>query len=233
METVGFCEIEPSCRYWLSQNFPGLPIFEDVRTLTGRLVSERCGSVDLLAGGFPCQPVSGAGRRKGTADSRWLWPEMLRLVREVRPRWVLAENVLGLRVRGADRVLNDLEAEGYACWPLVVGARHVGASIPRDRVWILARSDSERVRRVECQAHAVQAGEAAPPIEEWEWVRLNGCPYVSRPRPPRPSNVDQIPGMADGSAGRLDRVASRAIGNSVYAPLVAEIGKAILRADRL
>lgn len=141
MRTVGFCEIEPACRFWLREQWPAVPIFEDVRALTGEVVLERCGAVDLVAGGFPCQPVSVAGSRKGAADVRWLWPEMFRLVRELRPRWVLAENVPGLRTLGADGVLADLDSEGYACWPLVVGADDAGASMRRKRVWILAHRD--------------------------------------------------------------------------------------------
>lgn len=87
-----------------------------------------------------CQPVSLAGRRKGQTDERWLWPDMFRVVREVRPGWVVAENVPGLRTLGADSVLADLESEGYSCWPLVVGAENVGAPHKRHRVWIVAHS---------------------------------------------------------------------------------------------
>lgn len=137
--TVGLCEIEPYCREVLAKHWPGVPIWSDVREVTWDAVRERCGAVDLVAGGFPCQPVSVAGARKGHADDRWLWPEMLLVVRDVRPRWVLAENVPGLRTLGADTVLADLDAAGYSAWPLVVGADDVGAPHRRKRVWIVAR----------------------------------------------------------------------------------------------
>ena len=95
---------------------------------------------DAIVGGFPCQDISVAGRGDGLSGERsGLWFEFLRLVQEVRPTWVLAENVPALRTRGIDTVLGGLEQEGYACWPVVVGARHVGAPHRRDRVFIVAR----------------------------------------------------------------------------------------------
>lgn len=136
MRTIAFCDSEPFCRDWLDQQWPGVPCFEDVRQLHAGLVRER---VDVIAGGFPCQDVSVAGKGAGIEGERsGLWVEMFRLVRELRPRWVLVENVPALRTRGADRVLGDLESEGYTCMPLVVGADDVGAPHRRKRVWIVA-----------------------------------------------------------------------------------------------
>lgn len=98
--------------------------------------------VDLIAGGFPCQDISVAGTGAGLSGARSsLWFEYLRILQELRPRWVLVENVPALRTRGIDTVIDGLEAAGYSCWPLVVGARHVGAPHRRDRVWIVARLD--------------------------------------------------------------------------------------------
>jgi DNA (cytosine-5)-methyltransferase 1 len=135
---VGMVEIDPFCRAVLAKNFPGVPLFQDVRSFDARAFA---GSVDLVAGGFPCQDISVAGKGAGIDGARsGLWSEMLRVVREVRPAWVLAENVPALRTRGADRVLGDLEGEGYACWPLLVGAGDVGAPHRRQRVWIVAHA---------------------------------------------------------------------------------------------
>lgn len=146
MKTVGFCEIDPFCRSVLRKHWQEAFIHDDVRTLTGELVRSRCGPIDLICGGFPCQPVSCAGKQEGEADARWLWPEFARIIGEVRPAWVLAENVPALRTAGvkqgrplADAVLADLEERGYAAWPIVVGADDVGAPHRRKRVWIVGR----------------------------------------------------------------------------------------------
>lgn len=110
---------------------------------------------DLLTGGFSCQPFSQAGVRKGTSDDRYLWPEMLRVVSEWRPRWVIAENVAGLlSIQNGmvfEQVCSDLEREGYEVWPFVIPACAVGASHRRDRVWIVAY-DSQR-QRLEGKEH--------------------------------------------------------------------------------
>lgn len=134
--TRAFCEADPFCREWLGQQWPGVPIYPDIRALDGRAI----GFLDVVCGGFPCQDVSAAGKGEGLDGARsGLWFEMLRVVREVWPTWVVAENVPALRTRGADRVLGDLEESGYAAWPFVVGARHVGAPHKRDRAWIIGR----------------------------------------------------------------------------------------------
>lgn len=91
-ETVAFCEIDAFCRRVLAKHWPGVPIFEDIRELTRDAV----GHVDVVTGGFPCQPFSEAGKRRGTDDDRYLWPEMLRVIDAFRPAWVIAENVVGL-----------------------------------------------------------------------------------------------------------------------------------------
>jgi len=90
MRTVAFCEIEPFCQAVLRKHWPGVPIFEDVRKLTASDLSE---PIDVICGGYPCQPFSVAGKRLGAADDRHLWPEYFRLVKELRPAWVIGENV--------------------------------------------------------------------------------------------------------------------------------------------
>ena len=145
--TVGFCEVDPWRRERLRQNFPGRPIFRDIRHVTAR-AARTLGQIDIVSGSFPCQDVSLANTAaQGLAGARSsLVFELLRVISEIKPHWCLIENVLGLRTRGADRVLHELEAFGYACWPLVVGARHVSAPHRRDRVWIVAHADRARLR---------------------------------------------------------------------------------------
>ena len=140
MRTVAFCEINPFCRRVLGKHWPAVPIHEDIRELTADAV----GPVDLICGGYPCQPFSQAGQRRGAEDDRHLWPEMHRLVDEFRPAWVLGENVAGHIGLGLDDVLSDLEASGYACRTFVVPAVAVDAKHRRDRVWVVANITSER-----------------------------------------------------------------------------------------
>ncbi|MGE0108628.1 MAG: DNA cytosine methyltransferase [Bdellovibrionales bacterium] len=159
MRTAAFCEIEPYCRAVLRRHWPDVPIHEDVRALDGRPYR---GAVELICGGYPCQPFSMAGRRRGEEDERHLWPEMYRLIREIRPRWVVAENVAGHISLGFDEVAASLEAEGFTVWPFIIPACAVGAPHRRDRVWIIAHAARAGERRETgslCQAHGRQVDE--------------------------------------------------------------------------
>ena len=177
-ETVCFVEIDPFCQKVLKKNFPGVPIYDDIKKIQwvvadtsefqfqsngGLDTGKRMGSteegsyptkshivnvepIDILTGGFPCQPFSCAGKRAGTEDDRFLWPEMLRAVHEIKSRWVLAENVPGLLTLQDgvvfEGVCADLEGEGYEVLPLVIPACAQGAPHRRDRVWIVGHSKS-------------------------------------------------------------------------------------------
>ena len=136
IETVGFCEIEDFPRKVLAKNFPGVKIHEDIKDLNG----EEYKNIDLITGGYPCQPFSLVGNRQGAKDDRYLWPEMFRIIRQARPRFVVAENVIGHLSLGFDKVCDDLEAENYEVWPFVIPACAKDAPHKRDRLWILANS---------------------------------------------------------------------------------------------
>jgi DNA (cytosine-5)-methyltransferase 1 len=136
--TIGFCEIEPYCRRVLAKNFPTVPIWGDIACLNGHYLD----GVDLVTGGFPCQPFSYAGKRGGAADDRALWPEMFRVVSEARPAWVLGENVAGIIGVELDTVLSDLEGIGYACRTFVIPACAVDAKHRRNRVWIIGHDSN-------------------------------------------------------------------------------------------
>lgn len=141
-ETVAFCEIEPYCRGVLERHWPDTPIYGDVKQLTGEQLRADGIIPDVIVGGYPCQPFSVAGRQRGEKDPRHLWPEVHRLIRELRPRWVICENVSGHIKLGLDEVLATLEAEEYTVWPFIIPACSVDAPHKRDRVWIVAHSDS-------------------------------------------------------------------------------------------
>jgi DNA (cytosine-5)-methyltransferase 1 len=141
MTVVGQVEIDPWCRKVLAKHWPEVPRHDDVRTAVEWWADRR--APDLVAGGFPCQPVSQAGKKLAQADERWLWPAFADVVRELRPRYVLVENVPGLLGRGMGDVLGDLAARGYdAEWDCVPAAA-VGAPHIRDRVWIVAYPASQ------------------------------------------------------------------------------------------
>ncbi len=150
IETVCQVEIDPFCRRVLKKNFPHAHQHDDIHTFDGRLWR---GSVDIISGGFPCQPYSHAGQRKGNDDDRALWPEMLRVIREVAPTWVIGENVAGLITmdggRVFDGIVSDLENAGYSVEAFVIPACAVGAPHRRDRLWIVAHRDSEREQQPE------------------------------------------------------------------------------------
>lgn len=144
-ETVAFCEIEDYPRRVLARHWPGVPIYDDVRTLTANTLRRDGIAVDVICGGFPCQDISFAGKRAGLEGARsGLWGEYRRLIGELRPRFVIVENVPGLLSLGMGTVLGDLAALGYdATWDCIP-ASAVGAPHRRDRVWIVAHSRSER-----------------------------------------------------------------------------------------
>ena len=141
METVAFCEFDKKAQLVLKKHWPDVPIYNDVRTLNyEQLRKDGIETIDLICGGFPCQPFSVAGKRKGEEDDRHLWPEYFRLIQEIRPRWIIGENVAGLINMGLDQVLSDMEGEGYTCQAFIVPACAVNAPHRRDRVWIIANT---------------------------------------------------------------------------------------------
>ena len=135
MSTVAFCERDPYCTTILNKHWPDTPVHNDVRNLDGKDYAD---SIDLVAGGFPCQPFSVAGNRRGSDDDRHLWPEMLRIIQEAKPRWVIGENVFGLINMALDDVQADLEREHYEVRKFVLPAVAVDAHHRRDRVFIIA-----------------------------------------------------------------------------------------------
>lgn len=233
--TVAFCEIEPYPRRVLAKHWPGVPIYEDVRTLTGDILARDGIAVDAICGGFPCQDVSSAGPGTGLAGARsGLWSEYARLIEEVSPKFVLIENSAFLRGRGLGDVLRRLDALGYNAEWNCIPAASVGAPHERDRVWIVA-------------AHAASIGCG----QGWSRRFADGLSGI--PDTPRwnPANTDREPaigpaiswrecaawpdepallGVGDGVPDRMDRV--RALGNAVV-PLIPELlGRAIIAAEK-
>lgn len=142
------CEIDPFCNKVLKYHFPNTINYNDI-TKTNFTIHK--GTIDVLSGGFPCQPFSHSGKRKGTNDERYLWGEMLRAIREIRPRWIVGENVRHFvdwkKQMVFDQVQIDLEIEGYQILPFLLPACSKNAPHKRERIWIIAHSDTTRIHK--------------------------------------------------------------------------------------
>ena len=220
--TVAFCEADEFCQRVLARHWPGVPIYPDIRALDGAQLRRDGIKPYLICGGFPCQDVSlaGAPGRSGASldgPRSGLWNEMARLIGVCRPRWVIVENVPGLRTRGADRVIGDLAALDYAAWAFVVGAAHTGAPHRRQRLFLLARDISAhpaRARLAVRQRFSTRRARVLPAERFGGWLAE---PCVRR--------VD------DGFPGRVDRV--RSLGNAVVPAVAAAFGRSIVTIDKL
>jgi DNA (cytosine-5)-methyltransferase 1 len=170
-KTVAFCEIEDFCRRVLAKHWPDVPIYDDVRHLdAARLRADGITAIDAICGGFPCQDISVAGRGAGLDGERsGLWREYSRLVGELRPQFVIVENVGALRARGLATVLGDLAALGYDARWNVVPAAAVGAHHLRERVWIIAERTGAADRVEDDAADAVADADGAGLRHEQGW----------------------------------------------------------------
>lgn len=198
MRTVAFCEIDPFCRKILAKHWPDVPCHHDIRSLDG------FGRVDGICGGFPCQPFSTASRGRRTAAD--LWPEMHRVVGEVSPRFVIAENVQEEAIAYAAQCLNGL---GYPTYYRRISGTDIGADHIRNRWWLVAHPDAEGQLRRAIDAEVAKL----PALCAGLWG---------------PGNYARAIRVLDGPADRMDRIG--AIGNAVFPQIPEAIGRAILAA---
>lgn len=193
IKTIGHAEIREWQSKLLAQQFPDIPNYGDVRNIKGI-------RADIITGGFPCQPFSLAGKRRGQSDDRYLWPEMLRIIGESGAEWVLGENVPGINDLALDQILSDLESLGYSAWPFEIPAAAVGSDQLRFRVWILAHHNGQRGQRSGAQAVGGEQG-----LSRRENVR--GTPDIVQ----RPDiHTPKLCGRSNGLSERLD-----ALGNAI------------------
>ena len=142
-KTVAFCEIDKYCTLLLQKHWKGIKVYNDVKKITKEgFEADGIESPDIITGGFPCQPFSVAGKQKGTSDDRHLWPEMFRIIKAFKPRFVIGENVPGIvNIQDGvvfETVCTDLESQGYEVQPFNIPAAAVGAPHQRKRIWIIA-----------------------------------------------------------------------------------------------
>lgn len=232
-------EKDPFCRAVLTKNFPNTNRYDDIKTFDG---TKYRGTVDIVTGGFPCQPFSTAGKRKGKYDDRYLWPEMLRVIREIQPSYVVGENVRGITNwdEGVvfDSVQSDLEAEGYEVLPFLLPACGIGAPHRRDRVWFIAANthistkdsfgkyygedSKEKIRITRTENDTTipnRDGSPRPSANSHGNQRCNGGYWKDFPTQPGICRRD------DGIPNRIHRI--KALGNAVVPQVVYEIFKAI------
>jgi DNA (cytosine-5)-methyltransferase 1 len=241
MQTIAFCEIEPYCQAVLRKHWPSVPIFGDIT----KLKAEDIGSADVICGGFPCQDISSAGKGAGIEGARsGLWKEFARLIREIRPKYAIIENVPALRSRGLARVLSDLCAIRYDAEWHCIPASAVGARHRRDRIWIVAYPNDygEQQSPISGEEISPWLGERSSPLAESISARLplsqRETLWRSRGRETRRAiaecdwwTVEPALGrMAHGVPRRVDRL--RALGNAVVPQIAEIIGRAIMEYDQ-
>jgi DNA (cytosine-5)-methyltransferase 1 len=207
----------------LRKHWPDSHIYGDIRTISEYDSSERWGSfaVDILTGGFPCQPFSAAGRRRGTEDERYLWPEMLRIIRLAKPAWVIGENVGGFVTWNEgmvlERICSDLESENYSVQPFIIPACAVQAPHRRERIWIVAHSERNGIQGRENQSWKERKGKSGN-------EQLSGLLF---PQIEDALSVTRIYRTDHGVSTRLDIHRNKALGNAIVPQVATEIMKAI------
>jgi len=217
MRTVAFCETEPFCRAVLAKHWPGVPCYEDVRTLTADRLARDGISVDVICGGFPCQDISTAGKGAGLAGERsGLWKEYARLIGEIRPAYAIVENVSALLHRGLAEILGDLASLGYDAEWHCIRASCAGLPHSRDRLWIVVYPNGSRMEGLDfpkplrinseesCRRELARAIDAAMPADDY--ARMRG-------------DIDGVPAI-------MDRL--KALGNAVVPQIPEIIGKAVM-----
>lgn len=231
-ETIAFCEWDKKCQDVLGKHWPIVPKFSDITNLicfdSNTLVDLQEGlvvnsQVDVITGGFPCQDISLAGKGAGIDGERsGYWKHYKRLISDIKPKGVIIENVSALRNRGLDQVLQDLNEIGYDAEWHCITASHLGATHQRDRIWVLAYSRSHRGKGfepLECFGKIGQGWEG----RKKDLQHIYASPFGRSGSIPQPL----LRGVDVRLAGRVDRL--KQVGNSVYWPIVKELGEHLYR----
>lgn len=218
-ENVFHCEIDPFCQRVLKYHFPTSIPHHDIKQTDFTQYAKR---IDILTGGFPCQPYSSAGLRLGTEDERHLWPQMLRAIREIRPCYIVGENVRGIiNWNGGmvfDEVQANLEAEGYEVLPFLLPSCAKDYDHERFRTWFIAHSNKDRLHKDKIQSRFDHENYIRFDREQFKSVASNSSQYIPNSRPHGTNN-----GLPNG----LDECRLSGLGNAISPSIAFEIFKAI------
>jgi len=252
-QTVAFCEMDKYCKLVLQKHWKGTKIYNDVKEITKeKLEADGVELPEIITGGFPCQPFSIAGKQKGTNDDRHLWPEMFRIIKELKPRWIIGENVRGIvNIQDGvvfETVCTDLESEGYEVQAFNIPAAGVGAPHRRERIWIVANSrrtlrqgtelrekNENETRKEDADQHQRSSSSPEPNVANASAgrrasqktevsTRGNGIEHQSWWQ-----SEPDVGRVANGISGRVHRL--KALGNSIVPKIAEEIGRAIMKAE--
>ena len=219
-ETVEFWETDPFCQEVLRKHWKDVPIYEDVRYFG---LNRQPTQADVVCGGFPCQPFSVAGKRKGADDERYLWEAMFRVVQEAKPSWVVCENVKGLINYGLERMVSDLEREGYSVQTFLIGAEGLGLPHKRERVFVVAYSEDNRRNR-----RCLSAGDDKKKSCKRKTITSSGFVF----REDGAEALSRVCRNYYGIPSKLDKGKRlKALGNAVVPQIIMRIGEAILEAE--
>ena len=249
-ETVAFCDYDSYCQKILRKHWPWVTIYDDIKELNHeKLNSNGHTKIDIITGGYPCQPFSVAGRQQGEKDPRHVWPEYFRLIKELRPTWVIGENVSGHVKLGLDTVLENLESEGYSARTFSISASSIGANHQRERIWIVANSgcswgsgsefqrkneneikkeDANQFERSSSSSQSNMVYSDSERLEKWESIGENfSQEYQTLIGADWWSIEPDVGRVANGVPKRVDRLKS--LGNSLVPHIPYYIGMSILQ----
>lgn len=235
IEVVGLSEIEDYPVRILKKNFPDIPILKDVRKINKKTLKEvgiDPDTVDIVSGGFPCQPFSIAGKRRGTDDDRDLWPEMFRIIQEIRPHWIVGENVANFANMELDRTLFDLESADYETRAYVLPAAAVGAPHQRMRTFIVANSDSKRwdcLEKGQANRRHRQHSESDASQGRQEKIWSTAVHVLSTGAKLLAQSSSQLRRNDDGLSQGMDRL--KCVGNAVMPQQILPIFQAIVEIE--
>jgi DNA (cytosine-5)-methyltransferase 1 len=244
-KTIGFCEKDKFCQKVLQKHWQDTPIYEDIKKLDGTKIK-----ADVITGGFPCQSISIAGKQKGKNDDRFLFPEMLRVIKETQARWVIGENVQNLLNISNGEILqgihNDLETIGYEVQTFSISASSQGAWHKRSRVWIVAANSNTRLsfrENKEIQTRGITFNNGSTNVANSNNIRTQVQTkgkhtifkmFGSHSKKSWWETFSEFYRIPDGLQYGLDKDRTnriKALGNAIVPQIATEIGKAIIKAE--